>query len=109
MHGRPWGLALSPSSGGFRNRDLTHIKEYYPKNFFDGITVRKVEADSTARKAENHHLPPPPTSCFIRHLPRSVSSAMAEGVTSVAIISSSASREQNVKLHSSRTEKTILF
>lgn len=46
---------------------------------------------------------PPPTSCFIRHFPRSVSSAMAEGATSVAIISSSVSREQNVKVHPFRT------
>lgn len=50
---------------------------------------------------------PPPTSCFIRHFPRSVSSAMAEGATSVAIISSSVSREQNVKVHPFRTEAVL--
>lgn len=92
----PWPCAYLTVFWDSRNQEL-NSKEYYPKNVLMASQNEKGRS-STARKRE-HHLHPPPTSCFIRHLPRSVSSAMAEGVTSVAIISSSVSREQNVKLH----------
>lgn len=44
------------------------------------------------------------TSCFIRHLPSSVSSALAGGVTSVAIASSSAEQRQHCECGLPRTE-----
>lgn len=47
---------------------------------------------------------PPLTSCFIRHLPSSVSSALAGGVTSVAIASSSAEQRLHCESGLQRTE-----
>lgn len=86
---------------------LNHIKAYYQKTLLMASENEKSGSELPGWARKKISPAPPPTSCFIRHFPRSVSSAMAEGVTSVAIISSSVSRDQNVKLHPFRTETVL--